>query len=285
MQYTFDLTATTQTTVKRLLARAGVSHRLFLKLADSGNIWLNEQLTRNSPVTSGDRIRFALPPSETVTPSDGSLEVVKELANWLIVAKPAGLASVPGPSNPTDSLVNRAAGYMAQQGVTGPAPAIMTRLDRDTTGLVLIAKHPYAQGRLDAAQTPIDKTYLALVSGTPQPLQGTIDLPLGKAGDGIHREVQPAGQRAVTDYKVIESQNGYSLVQIKLLTGRTHQIRVHFAHLGWPLVGDALYGGDTAVASTQLLQAHALGFVDPFTAETVSATLPVPVEMVALLGN
>lgn len=285
MQYTFEFTATMQTTVKRLLARAGVSHRLFLKLADSGNVWLNERLTGNSPVAVGDRVRFALPASDTVTPSDGPLAVVKELANWLLVAKPAGLASVPGPSNPTDSLVNRAAGYLAQQGVAGPAPAIMTRLDRDTTGLVLIAKHVYAQGRLDAAQAPIDKTYLALVTGTPQSPKGTIDLPLGKASDGIHREVQATGQRAVTDYEVLSSQNGYSLVQVKLLTGRTHQIRVHFAHLGWPLVGDALYGGDTSVASTQLLQAHALRFVDPFTGEVVSATLPVPAAMTALLGN
>lgn len=277
MNFSFQYSAERATTVKRVLARAGVSHRLLMRLFNEQLVWRNGVVTTNQEVIHGDKIRFELPPSDLVTPSEGSLQVVLELPNWLIVEKPAGLSSVPGPSNRDDSLLNRAAGYLAAAGIDGPQPAIMTRLDRDTTGLVLIAKHIFAQGKLDQQlDAGLQKEYRAVVVGTPAPANGQITLPLGKAADGIHREVQPDGQPAITDYQVVASQNDVSLVTIQLETGRTHQIRAHFAAIGHPVVGDPLYGQADEHYPHQLLQASRLQFTDPFTGEQYDQQLPVP---------
>lgn len=277
MNFSFQYSAERATTVKRVLMRQGVSHRLLTKLFAAGAVFLNGEPTANQPVIHGDKIRFDLPASTTVAQSDGPLAVVQELDNWLIVNKPVGLASVPGPSDPADSLLNRAAGYLAAEGIAGPQPAVMTRLDRDTCGLVLIAKHIFAQGKLDQAEeSGLTKQYQAVVTGTLTPAVGTITLPLAKAADGIHREVREGGQPAITDYAVAASRDGQSLVNIVLQTGRTHQIRAHFAAIGHPLIGDPLYGKATADYAHQLLQASGLTFTDPFTGLTHSYHLAAP---------
>ncbi|WP_179394878.1 RluA family pseudouridine synthase [Lacticaseibacillus absianus] len=279
MRYTFNFKANKATTVKRLLAKNGVSHRLFKRLLDAGMVWLNNsQLKGNAEMIHGATVRIELPPSAEVAVSHAALTVMLELPNWLVVVKPTGLASVPGPSNPTDSLLNRVAGYLAAAGVEGPQPAIITRLDRDTEGLVLVAKHPYAQGRLDAEAAQLTKQYRAVVTGRPQPASGTIALPLAKAEDGIHRMVAPDGQPARTDYRTVATAGDMSLVELTLFTGRTHQIRVHMAALGHPLVGDPLYGTPTAATPHQWLQAFALSFTDPFDGQTHAVTLPQPAD-------
>lgn len=286
MRYTFQYAVTTTTTVKRVLARAGVSHRLMAKAFAAGLVQINGTKTTNRPAHPGDMVQFVVPSEQPVAPSAGSLAIVVETANWLIVDKPTGVASVPGPSSRGDSLLNRAAGYLLKRGVQAPQPAIITRLDRDTMGLVLIAKHPFAQSKLDqlGVDEVVTKTYRALIAGTLEPAQGTINAPVGKAADGIHREVRSDGQTAETTYHVIEQANGLSLVELQLLTGRTHQIRVHLASLGHPIVGDALYGGDLLGARSQMLQAGALTFTDPFTAKQIKASLPLPASMAALLA-
>ncbi|WP_203664063.1 RluA family pseudouridine synthase [Lacticaseibacillus sp. 53-4] len=284
MNFSFQYSAERATTVKRVLMRQGVSHRLLTKLFAANAVFLNGEPTENQPVIHGDKVRFELPPSAAVTISDGALTIVQELDDWLIVNKPVGLASVPGPSSPDDSLLNRAAGYLAAAGIDGPQPAIMTRLDRDTSGLVLIAKHIFAQGKLDqAGDSGLTKQYQAVVSGTIDPAVGTITLPLAKAADGIHREVAEGGQVAITDYAVAATHDGLSLVNIVLQTGRTHQIRAHFAAIGHPLVGDPLYGETTSAYGHQLLQASGLTFTDPFTGLTHSYHLAAPADWPAFL--
>lgn len=182
MNFSFQYSAERATTVKRVLMRQGVSHRLLTKLFAANAVFLNGEPTVNQPVIHGDKIRFELPAADTVAISHDPLTVVQELDNWLIVNKPVGLASVPGPSAPTASLLNRAAGYLAAAGIDGPQPAVMTRLDRDTCGLVLIAKHIFAQGKLDQAEdNGLTKQYQAVVSGILDPAVGTITLPLAKA--------------------------------------------------------------------------------------------------------
>ena len=288
MLFTFTYQAAAETTVKRLLATVGVSHRLLKKLLAADCVWVDQQpIAKNQPVAAGSHVKFALPPESGLALSHQPLTIVLENDNWLIVDKPAGLSSVPGRANPADSLLNRVGGYLAQAGYEGPQPAIITRLDRDTTGLVLVAKHAFAQGRLDAqgVNASVDKRYLAVVGGVVNPPAGLIDLPLGLAADGIHREVQAGGQPAQTDYAVVEQGAQAALVRVRLLTGRTHQIRAHFAHLGLPLVGDALYGGDVSHYQTQLLQASELSFTDPFTNQRVSARLPQPAAWAKALEN
>ena len=152
----------------------------------------------------------------------------------------------------------------------------MTRLDRDTVGLVLAAKHPYAQGRFDQAhQRTLTKHYLAVVSGKLPSPKGEIDAPLKLAADGIHRIVAADGQTAVTKYRVLKEKTN-TLVDVQLLTGRTHQIRVHFASLGHPLIGDHLYGQPDARIPYQALQATRLNFTDPFSGKQITAELAVP---------
>lgn len=276
MRYSFTTKVTRSTTVKRWLAEQGVSHRLFKKMLVDHLIWVDGQASDNGPVEAGQIICFEIPTSKTLTPEFAPLEVIYEDANWLIVSKPAGLTSVLGPHTPNSSLLNRIAGYLVEQKIDAPQPAIMTRLDRDTVGLVLAAKHPYAQGRFDQAhQRTLTKHYLAVVSGQLPSPKGEIDAPLKLAADGIHRIVAADGQTALTKYRVLKEKTN-TLVDVQLLTGRTHQIRVHFASLGHPLIGDHLYGQPDARIPYQALQATRLKFTDPFSEKRITAELPVP---------
>lgn len=285
MRFSFEYQADSESTVKRVLARAGVSHRLFTRLKDAHLLWVDGKRSTNAAVHAGQTVRFELPSDAGVVPSSGSLDVVRDVDNWLIVNKPVGLTSVPGPHNPDDSLLNRAAGYLQQQGYDSPHPAIITRLDRDTSGLVLIAKHGFAQGRLDQNQerAQLDKRYYALAGGKMRELWGRVVLPLGPGPDGIHQVVRADGKFARTDYRVLQAGMHATLIECHLQTGRTHQIRVHMAQCGHPLLGDALYGGDLQQLQTQALMASQLSFTDPFTERRISAELPLPNEWQALL--
>jgi RluA family pseudouridine synthase len=285
MQFTFQLTARNETTTKRLLDRYGVSHRLFKRMADGHAITVKGKTVGNVPLASGDQVIFALPTDKPVVPADGNLDILFEDENWLVVNKPGGCASVPGPSNPRGSLLNVVAGYLVQQGYDAAQPAIITRLDRDTAGVVLVAKHPLAQARLDrlGVDQTVHKEYLAVVGGVVPQNWGRLEVALGRDQDGVHRRVDSAGQYARTDYVVLKRGQQATLVRCTLRTGRTHQIRVHMAYLGHPLVGDALYGGDVSVQEGQALLAQRLVFTDPFTNHTVDVQCPVPAALTRLL--
>lgn len=278
MRFSFEYQVATASTVKRVLARAGVSHRLFARLRAAQLIWVNGKNSGNVDVHAGQTVRFELPSDEGLTVSAGPVKVVRDVGNWLVLAKPQGLTSVPGPRNPDDSLLNRAAGYLQAQGYDSPHPAIITRLDRDTSGLVLVAKHGFAQGRLDQdpGSAALDKRYYALATGTMPELRGSVIMPLGPAADGVHQVVRADGKFARTDYHVLQTGAHATLLECHLQTGRTHQIRVHMAQCGHPLLGDALYGGDMQTLQAQALMASKLSFTDPFTGQRISAELPLP---------
>lgn len=223
--------------------------------------------------------------SEHIEPVELPLDILYEDEDLMIVNKAAGMPIHPSQNNRDNSLGNALAWYFARQSRPFVFRCI-NRLDRDTSGLTIIAKHVVSAGILSAmvaakGKEGIRREYLAIASGNVTPAEGTIDAPLGrKDGSIIERCVDfEHGETAVTHYKVIHSKNGHSLVSLLLETGRTHQIRVHMKHLGFPLIGDYLYNPDMARMSRQALHAYKLDFHHPITGEPMHFTAPLPEDM------
>ncbi len=277
--------------MKRFLTQHGISMRTIKAIKhDAGDFLVNDQVkTGVISINNGDVAGIRLPDEaadETVVVSHQPLQVQYEDANWLVVDKPAGLTSVPGPSNREDTLVNRIKGYLVATQAPNQRPHLITRLDRDTSGLVLVAKHHVAQGMLTAPKLAdqLVKTYLAWIEGTLTPASGTIDQPIGRLDDGPRRGVTANGQRAITTYKVETDTlaHAVSRVRLQLVTGRTHQIRVHLSAFGHPLLGDALYDGNQTWIKRQALHAASLQFYDPFAEQTRRFEAPLPADLQAL---
>ncbi|HEL1075104.1 TPA: RluA family pseudouridine synthase [Streptococcus equi subsp. zooepidemicus] len=271
----FEFVATKKTKVKTLLKEHDVSKGLLAKIKyKGGNIWVNG-VAQNAIylLDIGDVVAIDIPneePFEQLTAISHDLDIVYEDEHFLILNKPAGYASIPSAIH-SNTIANFIKAYYIEQDYPNKQVHIVTRLDRDTSGLMLFAKHGYAHARLDKQlqQRAINKRYYALVCGQERlPDQGEIIAPIGRTDDSIiTRTVTPRGKYAKTSYKVIARYpENVSLVDIRLHTGRTHQIRVHFAHLGFPLLGDDLYGGRLDLGMTrQALHCHHLSFTHPFT--------------------
>ena len=221
-----------------------------------------------------------------VEPREGPLDIVYEDADLMILNKPAGLAVHPSPGHyDGQTLANRVVFYLTHTGQK-PTFRAINRLDRGTSGLMTCAKNKLAAHRLEEllAADGIRRTYHAVCEGTGLPESGTIDLPIGKAEcKGIMRCVREDGQRAVTHYKVLKEQNGRTLLEIQLDTGRTHQIRVHFSHLGHPLCGDFMYGQEIEQMKGCALHSCAITLTQPTTGEALAFTAPDPPVFAKLL--
>ena len=173
------------------------------------------------------------------------------------------------------TVANALAAYLGPDAVFHP----VNRLDRGTSGVMLVARSGYVHDRLRRVLHSGDfrRTYLAVACGTGLPPSGTIDLPIARADDGSTRRIPaPGGQPSVTDYTVLAEWDGYTLLRVAPRTGRTHQIRVHFAALGHPLLGDALYGGDAALLTRPALHSAAADFTQPVTGQSLHIIAPIP---------
>jgi 23S rRNA pseudouridine1911/1915/1917 synthase len=238
---------------------------------------------------AGQTVRIAIPPDAPAEPEpqDIPLSILHEDADVLVIEKPAGLVVHPAPGNPDRTLVNAVLGHLAHSGgVTSVGgverPGIVHRLDKDTSGLMVVAKTDAAHRALVAqfqART-IDRAYEALVWGHPTPPQGSVEAAIGRDPRNRKRMavVARGGKPALTHFRVIRRFDaGVSLVECRLATGRTHQIRVHMAHIGHPVVGDPVYGrrrtapgSDVLTACRgQLLHAYRLGFQHPASGDHV----------------
>lgn len=270
MKYKLTNKTNKELSIKKYLNSCGISHRLYTKLKQMPqNFKANgKKVSNDHKLKQNDVVEFEIP----VEPDDPKVSIsyepinaIFEDENWLVVDKPAGLTSVPGPSNRIDTLVNRVKGYWKNNQEDNLVPHIITRLDRDTCGLVLIAKNLLSNSLINQqlANHKIVKYYYALVSGNLDKDHDVINLPIGRNGDKIAREVMEDGQAAVTEYWVKQRLTNAALVKVQLHTGRTHQIRVHFAALGHPLLGDKLYQGPMNLGYThQALEAYYLEFFD-----------------------
>ena len=234
---------------------------------------------------AGDRLLVRIQETESsrnIPPVCAPLSIVYEDEDLIVVNKPAGMPIQPSLNNYTNSLANALAWYYQQQG----KPFIFrccNRLDRDTSGLTVVAKH-LVSGNILSTMTKkkeVRREYLAVVRGHIAPESGTISAPLTrKEGTIIERVVDfDRGEPAVTHYHLIQEANGHSLVSLQLETGRTHQIRIHLKHLGFPLVGDYLYNPDMEYISRQALHSFRLSFPHPITGEVMDFTAPLPEDM------
>lgn len=291
MKFTWHKTDTQPETVKKFLQGYGISHRITSRLnKGEGRVIVAGKKRRLAyELTRPVAVTLILPPekADPKIPANNKPLVIKyEDSNWLVIDKPAGLTSVPGPSNRTDTVVNRVKGYLQAQGAKDLVPHVITRLDRFTSGLVLIAKHRLAQGLINkqVENHQIVKKYTAVVAGHMLMTHGQIDEPLGRIADTFRYGVDATGKPALTEYWVTKQYARATVVEALLHTGRTHQIRAHFTSQGHPLIGDELYGGrmDTPL-QRQTLHAHYLQFVDPFTEEQHVLTSDLPMDIQKVL--
>ena len=282
-----------QQTLKKFLAARGVSHRLMGKIRrQKGAVLVDgKKVPFGTVLHQNEQVTLVLPeekPVIKIAASPKPIEVLYEDANWLLVAKPAGLTSVPGPSNREDTLVNRVKYYLERNGRKNVVPHIITRLDRYTSGIVLLAKHSFAQGLIDkqVSNHEFDKRYYAIVAGQIAKQHGLIEAPLKRKEGENFQVVSPDGRQAVTEYWLKANLAGGSLVEVKLHTGRTHQIRVHFQSKGYPLLGDELYKGPLDMGiERQALHAYHLAFNDPFTNKRLVVEAPLPSDMKSVLAK
>lgn len=221
-----------------------------------------------------------------ILPAPGPLDIVYEDEDLLVLNKAPGIPVHPGPGHFDDTICNFLLYYYDSKGIEGDAHPVH-RLDRGTSGLLVVAKHPHAQECLkEQLHTPqFLRTYLAVCEGAPQPPASLIDAPLGpKAGSLVEQEVRPDGKAARTRYETLWTDGTRTLLRLELDTGRTHQIRVHLAHLGHPLAGDFLYGREAPeLISRPALHSWRVTFRHPITAQELTFTAPMPHDMESLV--
>ena len=232
-------------------------------------------------------VRVADPDHKGVmVPTPGPLDIVYEDGDLLVLNKAPGVLVHPGPGHYSDTLCNYIAWYYKKAGISADVHPVQ-RLDKGTSGLLVVAKHPHAQEQLKGQlHTPtFRRIYLAVCEGIPRPPEGRIDAPIGRVpGSLMARQVDPAGQPASTRYRVLRTGQGRALVELELDTGRTHQIRVHMAHTGHPLIGDFLYGTeDHSLISRPALHSARLSLRHPVTGEPMAWEQPLPEDMARLV--
>ncbi len=273
---------------------ADLSRARIQGLIDQGFILRNGQPCRGrDSVRPGDSFTVTIPepePSGLIAQAI-PLTIVYEDDALLVVDKPKGLVVHPAPGHSDGTLVNallaRTGSLSSINGIE--RPGIVHRLDKDTTGLLVVAKtdhaHQHLQGQIQNKTAHRD--YLAVIHGQPAQDRGTIDAPIGR--HPVHRQkmaVTAKGREARTDWQVVERLGNYALLKFSLSTGRTHQIRVHSAHIGHPIVGDELYSSAKSPVNLtgQALHAYQLSFDHPVSGERLSFEAPLPAEMVKLLS-
>lgn len=247
-------------------------------------------VTVRYPLHEGDIVEVVFPLEEIslgLIPEKLPLVIRYEDESIIILAKPAYQSTIPSRERPRGSLANALAGYYESKDVASTVH-VVTRLDRNTSGLVLIAKHSHIHHLLSAQQKAglITRTYQAIAEGQLEEASGRIEAPIGRNPESIiTRMVRDDGKYACTLYRVIQSSPTISYVELQLLTGRTHQIRVHMAHIGHPLAGDDLYGGTTTLIPRQALHCAKIEFSHPLTGDRMTFEESAPGDFQALLNR
>ncbi len=268
-----------------------ISRAAAQSLIENGAVTLNGKCTlqKSMKLKCGDTVSVVMPEPEdcTALPQDIPIDVVYEDKDLLVVNKAKGMVVHPAPGNPDGTLVNALlyhckGGLSAINGVI--RPGIVHRIDKDTSGLLAVAKNDKAHiGLAEQIKAhSFTRVYNAIVHGHPKNSEGTVNAPIGRNPNNRKKMAvtQKNSKEAITHYKVLEEFRDYSLCEMKLETGRTHQIRVHMSHIGYPVVGDPLYapkeGKNPFGINGQALHARVLGFVHPISGEYMEFSAPLP---------
>lgn len=280
---TFDVTPELNgKTVFVLLKHFGTSLSLIrsLKHYENGILLDKKEVKTTDTVKTGQTVEIRIPcDKKTAVVSDMICDVSYEDDCVIVFDKPAGMTVHPVKDYRTNTLANAFANHMSKQGKSLAFRPI-NRLDKDTSGLAVAALDRFCAAKLSGK---IDKEYIAVCSGVTEEF-GTIDLPIGRMdGFGIRQQVRTNGAKAVTHYRTLMSNKKYSVVSVKIDTGRLHQIRVHFSHIGHPLLGDDMYEGDTSLISRQALHCQKVSFVHPVSGRQISVETQLPEDIRQLL--
>lgn len=269
-----------------------VSHALLARLKVQEKIRVNGEVTRtNYLLQPGDLVTVELDLNESshIIPQDIHVDIIFEDADLMVINKPPGLAVHPVKNNMEGTLANAVTYYWLQQGESRLFRPI-NRLDKGTSGLVLVAKSQYAHQAMfrQQKQGMVHRHYLALVEGIVEADHGCIDLPIGHAdpGNTARRIIDlENGKPAITHYKVVRRFQGFTWLSLNLQTGRTHQIRVHLSHLGYPVYGDTIYGSPSPLISHQALHAGEVSFQQPRTGLPLHFEAPLPADLEYLISQ
>lgn len=265
----------------------GLTRSAAQKLLEGGHVVCRgKALKKNDRLTVGDQLTVLIPDPSPVEllPQEIPLDVVYEDEDVIVVNKPVGLVVHPAPGHPDGTLVNALLYHCGQSlsGINGQLrPGIVHRIDRDTSGLLIAAKNDFAHQKLSAQlqDHTLARIYRCIVIGNLREDSGTVDAPIGRhPADRKKMAVVAGGRSAVTHWSVLERFPGYTYVECRLETGRTHQIRVHMAHIGHPILGDTVYGAKKPVPGLQGQCLHAVGlrFLHPRTGELVELWCDLP---------
>ncbi len=295
---TRELTAATEHAGVRLdaflSADGALTRSQAARLIAEGRVRVNgKPAAKSARLSGGETVTVDVPQlrETALPPQDIPLDVVYEDDDVIVVNKPTGLVVHPAPGHPDGTLVNALLHHCGDSlsGIGGEKrPGIVHRIDRDTSGLIIAAKNDAAHLALSAQlkDHSLSRTYECLVTGNMKQDSGTVDAPIGRSSaDRKKMAVVPTGRRAVTHWEVVARYPGVTHLRCRLETGRTHQIRVHMAYIGHPILGDTVYGAKKPVPGLtgQCLHAAGLRFIHPRTGEPVELHCPLPPEFTAML--
>lgn len=282
-----------QCLLRDFLHEKGISKRTLTAIKyDGGKIFVNtnEQNVRYQ-LSQGDKVTVYFPPEQPsagLSPENGKLSIIYEDEAILIVDKPANQATIPSRDHPSGTVANNVAGYFMAHKIAATVH-VVTRLDRDTSGLICLAKNRHIHHLLSAQiiANQFQRSYVAMVEGWVDEDFLRIEEPIGRKEDSIiERTVRSDGQLAITEVTVLNrflyETTPLTMVKLQLKTGRTHQIRVHMKWLGHPLVGDELYGGSHQLLARQALHCSEISFQHPLNNKNITFTSPLPMDMAAI---
>ena len=264
------------------------------RLIEEENILVNGKKQKVSyKIQNNDKITIEIPEPKQIElkAQNIPLDVIYEDSDIIVINKPKGMVVHPANGNPDGTLVNAILSRCKDSlsGIGGEIrPGIVHRLDKDTSGLLIVAKNDKSHVKMSEQikNHEVKKTYIALVRGVLKENEATINMPISRdPKDRIKMAVNKNGKEAITHFKVLERYKRYTLIELKIDTGRTHQIRVHMSSIGHPLLGDTLYGGSTELISHTALCCKELSFISPSSLQPIFLNIPFPADFIKLLGN